>query len=99
MSLLLAAQSSNAPDIAGNLFTLHQRRRGSNNRLNLKRAQRYPYLSLQHHWIPSRRLKKSKRPRCSSLTAESKAKLSAAVHLVEENLDFSLLEHFESDAH
>jgi phosphate acetyltransferase len=99
MSLLLAAQSSNASDIAGILFTLHKTGDLDPTTVSILNGLsdiRIPIIATSLDTFGAAK-KIEETP--AFITAESKEKINTAVRLVEENLDFSLLEHFESDAH
>jgi len=97
MSLLLAAQSSNAPNIAGILFTYHKP--GDLDQevvsiLNGLSDIRIPVIatSLDNLEVAAR-IKDTP----AFITSMSQGKLDAATTLMTENLDYSLLDHFQSD--
>jgi phosphate acetyltransferase len=97
MALLLAAQSSNAPNIAGILFTMHKP--GDMNHevvslLNGLRDIRIPVIATSSETFPVA-TKIDQNP--VFITSMSKGKIDAAVTSMTESLDYSLLDHFQSD--
>eukprot|EP00531_Pseudo-nitzschia_arenysensis_P017321 CAMPEP_0116138024 /NCGR_PEP_ID=MMETSP0329-20121206/12553_1 /TAXON_ID=697910 /ORGANISM="Pseudo-nitzschia arenysensis, Strain B593" /LENGTH=1155 /DNA_ID=CAMNT_0003632963 /DNA_START=128 /DNA_END=3595 /DNA_ORIENTATION=+ len=97
MSLLLAAQSSNAPNIAGILFTYHEV--GDMNKevaslLNGLSDIRIPVIATSSETFKVAS-KIDQTP--TFITSLSKGKIDAAVSSMIENLDYSLLDHFQSD--
>lgn len=97
MSLLLAAQSSNTPNIAGILFTHHKP--GDLNQevasiLNGLSDIRIPVITTSSETFEVA-TKIEQTP--AFITSMSKEKIDAAVTLMTENLDYSLLTNFQSD--
>lgn len=97
MSLLLAAQSSNAPNIAGILFTYHKP--GDMNQevaslLNGLSDIRIPVIATSSETFKVA-TKIEQTP--AFITSLSTGKIDAAVSSMAENLDYSLLDHFQSD--
>jgi phosphate acetyltransferase len=97
LSLLLAAQSSNAPTPAGVLFTYHQQGEMSPKLLNILNGLsdiRFPVIATSDDTFTAARTIESTP---TFVTAESKAKLGAAEALMEEHIDFSILEYFSTE--
>ena len=97
MSLLLAAQSSNSPNIAGILFTYHKP--GDMNQevvslLNGLSDIRIPVIATSSETFQVA-TKIEQTP--AFITSLSKGKIDAAVFSMTESLDYSLLDHFQSD--
>lgn len=97
MALLLAAQSKNAPTPAGILLTLHKNGDMSPkiaSMLNGLDDVRFPVIATSSDtFVAAKTIEKSP----IFMTAESKGKLESARILMEEHLDYSLLDHFQSD--
>lgn len=97
MSLLLAAQSTNAPTIAGILFTMHKP--GDMDQkvvsiLNGLRDIRIPVIATSSETF---KVATEIEQTPAFITSMSKGKIDAAVTSMTENLDYSLLDHFQSD--
>lgn len=96
MSLLLAAQSSNAPTPAGVLFTYHKLGEMSPKVVSILDGIediRFPVIATSEDTFKAAKTIESTP---NFVTAESQAKLDAAKALMEEHLDYSLLDHFQS---